>query len=110
MTIIVSSLPETHDKSKHQKAKVLTVFKALLNDKHALLCTWLVGTVNGFLFSYFAESPFIFIHLVKINVAQYGLLSIAVAIAALLGSITSRKLLGRVTTSTLIFIGALLML
>jgi Bcr/CflA subfamily drug resistance transporter len=98
-------LPETRNAPIAQREKILAVAVKLLHDKHVLICIWLVGVVNGFMFSYFAEAPFIFIHVLKVTPSIYGWLSIGIALAALLGSITSRRLVGKLSTQQLIRIG-----
>jgi Bcr/CflA subfamily drug resistance transporter len=86
------ALPETRVQSQQQKSKVREVFLLLFKDSYFLACVWLVAVVNGILFSYFAEAPFIFIRLTHLSTSQYGWLGGLIAVASLLGGLASRRL------------------
>ncbi len=109
--ILVSMcLPETHNKSSAQKVSLTEVFKVLLKDKYVVGCIWLVAAVNGVLFSYYAEAPFIFIQIIHLTSSQYGWLGSTIALAALLGSMASKRLVKYFLPSQLIAFGAIIML
>jgi len=104
-------LPETLSKTiKQNKLKTLEVLRLFLKDKRLLGCIWLVGVTNGILFSYYAESPFIFIKIVGLTPSEYGYLSLFIATAALLGAFVSRRLFHIFDTDTIIAMGCVIML
>jgi MFS family permease len=83
-------LPETQHQQYTQKKKINEVLLMLVQDKYVLGCVWLVAAINGILFSYYAEGPFIFIKIIHLTVSQYGWLGSFIALAALLASLSSR--------------------
>lgn len=82
----------------------------MLRDKKVLSSVWLVAAVNGILFSYYAEAPFIFINLVGLTASKYGWLGSLIALAALTGSLTCRHLSKNFSAKKIIVIGCIIML
>lgn len=97
----------THSPTKNSQSNFSSVAKRLLKDRRVIYCACLVGIAQGLLFSYYAEAPFIFIKLLKLTPSQFGKLGLFIALAALLGSIFSRKLAKRLPQKTVILIGGL---
>ena len=109
ITFTIFLLPETNtDHTK--KSKVSVVLWQMLKDKRILGSIWLVGVVNGIMFSYFAEGPFIFIGILHLTASQYGWLGSAVALAALLGTLSTLYLVKRISPEHIIAWGCTLAL
>ncbi len=102
-------LPETLQQSNTARSKVYEVFKMMIFDKHVLSCIWLVAAVNGILFSYYAEAPFIFIRILHLSESQFGWLGTLIAVAALLGSLASKQLVSFYRVNTLLAAGGAIM-
>jgi Bcr/CflA subfamily drug resistance transporter len=102
-------LPETRFPHSGPTHKISAVFRLILQDKYLLGCIWLVAAVNGILFSYYAEAPFIFIQFLHLSESQYGWLGAAIAIAALFGSLCSRRLVKTHSALALIATGCAIM-
>ena len=86
-------LPETLRSPSVVKAQSFAaIARRMMTDKHILISGWIVGAVNGILFSYYAEGPFIFIRIIKLTPSEFGWLGFFIALAALLGTLVSRRL------------------
>ena len=85
-------LGETYDVKQRSKVKLLPIVKRFLKNQHVLIYGFLIGTINGILFSYYAEAPFIFIEYFHFSTATYGFLGMIVAVASILGSLLSKRL------------------
>lgn len=103
-------LPETRCAQSIQNKKISEVLVMLAKDKYVLGCIWLVAAVNGILFSYYAEGPFIFIQQLHLTESQYGWLGSMIAAAALLGSLCAKHMLKHFSAIKLIAIGCTIML
>ena len=106
----IKSLPETHGTRHLGRPKVTTVIMQLAKDPYVWGCMWLVACINGILFSFYAEGPFIFIRIVHLSAGQFGWLGCLIALAALIGSIVSKKLIDRYTPIQLIRSGGVILL
>ena len=94
-------LPETHHPENRQSVSILNVIATLSRDKHVIGAGLIVGICNGMYFSYFAEGSFYLIKMLGLTPSQYGYSFIAIAIASMIGGITSARLNGRYTAHTL---------
>lgn len=106
----VKSLPETFDTSKREKVKLLPIFVRFLKNPKVLTYGFLIGTINGILFSYYAEAPFIFIEKFGISASIYGFLGIVIAGASIIGALLSKKLLKTHQPERIILLGIKIML
>ena len=104
------ALPETRVQSQQHNSTVREVFLLLFKDRYFLACVWLVAVVNGILFSYFAEAPFVFIRIIHLSTSQYGWLGGLIAVASLLGGLTSRRLVKQVSPIQIIVRGCVILL
>ncbi|MNO40607.1 Inner membrane transport protein YdhC [compost metagenome] len=102
-------LPETTDVSKRKKVAILPIVKRMLALPRVLVFGLLIGGINGVLFSYYAEAPFIFIEHFNISPGVYGFLGILVALASIVGAMMSRRLLTLYAPEKIIHIGCLVM-
>ncbi len=94
-------LPETHHPENRQSVSILNVITTLLRDQHVIGAGLIVGICNGMYFSYFAEGSFYLIKMLGLTPSQYGYSFIAIAIASMIGGITSARLNGRYTAHML---------
>lgn len=80
-------LPETIDRKNIQKVSLLKVTSRLVKDPIVWVYSILIGGINGILFGYYSEAPFIFIKHFHYSSIQYGSLGLSLALASLLGAI-----------------------
>jgi polar amino acid transport system substrate-binding protein len=88
----VTSLPETFDVSSRQKVALWPIVIRFFKNPKVLTYGFLIGAINGILFSYYAEAPFIFIEKFGLSPSIYGFLGIVIAGASILGALLSKKL------------------
>lgn len=69
---------------------ILPIVKKMLALPRVLVFGLLIGGINGILFSYYAEAPFIFIEHFQISPGVYGFLGIIVALASIVGAMISK--------------------
>ena len=98
-------LPETFEVSKRVPVKLVPIIRRLLRSPKVLTYGFLIGAINGVLFSYYAEAPFIFIEQFHLSTAMYGFLGIGVAGASILGSLLSKRLLSIYQPEKIILLG-----
>lgn len=103
-------LPETLCRNKAPKVTIRAVVRQFMTDKKILSSIWLVAAINGVLFSYYAEGPFIFIDMLHCTESQYGWLGLCLAFAAFMGSIVSKRLVHHLPRPVILNIGCALML
>ncbi len=106
------ALPETKSTQVQQKKIVKTNKLAIqfIKDPKVLGCIWIVGAINGLLFSYYSEAPFIFIKIIGLTPGQYGWLGILIAVASMLGATISYRLSSYFSSQQIICGGILIML
>lgn len=102
-------LPETTDVSTRTKVAVMPVMRRMAASPRVLVFGLLIGGINGVLFSYYAEAPFLFIEYFRMSPGIYGFLGIIVAMASVLGAMISKRLLTKVAPEKIIHIGCLVM-
>lgn len=110
--MVYKKLPETQPvlNSVSQPVAIRKLFKKMIFDKKVMGCAVLVGIINGFLFSFYAEAPFILMQNMGLNANQYGWVGLFIALAGLIGSLLSHRLLQNHSSHTIIRIGSYLML
>lgn len=62
----------------------------------------LISGINGILFGYYAEAPFVFEHHFGLTPMQYGWLGLIIALASIVGAMIVNALAGRVAPTVLI--------
>ena len=87
------TLGETQRNSSLPSISILLVARQMLGDKHIWIFGSFIGVINGIIFSYYAEAPFIFINNLGFSVVEYGCLGFIVALASFLGAIIGKKLI-----------------
>ncbi len=104
-------LPETHFNNAGFGSKSMwPVFKRMITDKHILASTWIIGVINGILFGYYAEGPFIFIRMIKLTPSEFGQLGLFIAIASLMGTLISTRLIKKYSPKKIVNIGSILLI
>jgi Bcr/CflA subfamily drug resistance transporter len=89
-------LPETvhlRHKTTTSRVSLLSVLKNIITNKKTFLSIIIVGTINGLLFGFYAEGPFIYIDMLGNSPDEYGLLGLIFATCGIIGGIFSKKFL-----------------
>ncbi|MFJ5565018.1 multidrug effflux MFS transporter [Lysinibacillus xylanilyticus] len=102
-------LPETTDKTTRKKIAIFPVVKRIISSPRVLVFGLLIGGINGVLFSYYAEAPFIFIDHFNLSPGLYGFLGIIVALASIIGAMISKRLINKYRPEKVIHLGSLVM-
>ncbi|ALB28615.1 multidrug effflux MFS transporter [Companilactobacillus heilongjiangensis] len=100
-----SRLPETRDTNNIQQVSLLKVTWRLLKDPVVWSYGILIGGINGILFGYYSEAPFIFMEHFGYSSVQYGSLGMTLALASLLGAILVNFLVKYLKSETIAIIG-----
>lgn len=91
--LIAAKLPETLIKLD-KKITVISSYteciKQMLRDKVVLSFGFMIGSVNGILFGYFAESPFYFMELLNMSSNTFGIFAFLICIPLIIGSWISK--------------------
>lgn len=103
-------LPETTQPAARQRIAIWPVVKRIFASPTVLVYGLLIGGINGVLFSYYAEAPFIFIGHFQMTPGLYGFLGIIVALASILGAMISKRLITTQPPQQIIYIGCSVML
>ncbi|EOW9528595.1 multidrug effflux MFS transporter [Bacillus cytotoxicus] len=103
-------LPETRTYVTTRKINIFSIIKRMICNPKVMTYGILIGGTNGILFSYYAESPFIFIEYFKQSPGMFGFLGIVVAIASIIGAQISKRLLFSYTPEKIIYIGCMIMI
>lgn len=98
-------LPETFQPEMRQKVSIMDVAKRLLSSPRVLTFGLLIGVINGLLFSYYAEAPYVFIEVFGLSQSQYGFLGLIIALATILGALSSKRLLSKKRPEAIIRLG-----
>lgn len=102
-------LPETTAVSSRTRVAVIPVVTRMLRMPRVLAFGLLIGGINGILFSYYAEAPFIFITHFELTPGMYGFLGILVALASVAGAMLSKRLLALYPPERIIHMGCMIM-
>ncbi len=93
--MIIFKLPETRKMVPEKKnilANYIECFCKMVKDGKVMGFGFMVGSVNGIIFGYFAESPFYFIDNLGVSSQMFGLFSFLIFIPLLIGGALSKKL------------------
>ncbi|MGE6260053.1 multidrug effflux MFS transporter [Heyndrickxia sporothermodurans] len=104
------SLSETMDVSTRTRVAIFPVAKRIVSSPRVLIFGLLIGGINGILFSYYSEAPFIFIEYFHMTPGFYGFLGIIVAVASIIGAMISKRLLTRLQPESIIHLGCFVMM
>ena len=103
-------LPETTNPATRQRTAIWPVVKRIFASPIVLVYGLLIGGINGVLFSYYSEAPFIFIEYFQLSPGLYGFLGIIVALASIIGAMISKRLVIGHPPQKIIHVGCLVML
>ncbi|WP_418302907.1 multidrug effflux MFS transporter [Lysinibacillus fusiformis] len=103
-------LPETTQPAARQRIAIVPVAKRIFASPTVLVYGLLIGGINGVLFSYYAEAPFIFINHFQMTPGLYGFLGIVVALASIIGAMISKRLITTHPPQQIIYVGCSVML
>lgn len=102
-------LPETTNVSTRKRIAIYPVVKRIISSPQVVVFGLVIGGINGILFSYYAEAPFIFIEHFHISPGLYGFLGIVVALASIFGAMISKKLVSIWQPEKIIHLGCCVM-
>lgn len=103
------TLDETRSDLPLSAITVFSVAKRMLIDQHIWIFGSSIGIINGIIFSYYAEAPFIFINNLGFSVVEYGCLGFIVALASFLGAVIGKKLITKLHYIFVMRIGYIIM-
>ncbi|MDM5321535.1 multidrug effflux MFS transporter [Bacillus altitudinis] len=102
-------LPET-SLTTIEKKPLRPIVKRMITNARLWRYGVLIGGINGVLFSYYAEAPFIFTQYFTLTSAMYGFLGITVALASIAGAMLSKRLVSHTKPEKIIVHGLVIML
>ncbi|MDP1834795.1 MAG: multidrug effflux MFS transporter [Chlamydiales bacterium] len=108
---ILGTLQETRpqDQVSRSFATVSHVAKTMWRDPFIWQCSLIIGLCNAVLFCFFAEGPYIFIHALGSQPAEYGWIGIVVSLSTFLAGSINHRLASRRNAEELITCGAITM-
>lgn len=98
-------LPETRDENSIQTVSLLKVTWRLLKDPIVWAYGILIGGINGILFGYYSEAPFIFMEHFGYSSVKYGSLGMTLALASLIGAMIVNFAVKYIKPETIALIG-----
>lgn len=101
----VFGLEETLVLQKKPQYNWKKIAKSIFTDKGFWIYGGLIGVINGIIFSYYSEAPFIFIDHFKFSIVEYGCIGFVVALACFFGSRYCKKLSGIKSNNRILFVG-----
>ncbi|MBN9288300.1 MAG: hypothetical protein BGO43_09350 [Gammaproteobacteria bacterium 39-13] len=112
LLISARRLPETRPQGllSSQDINLTQLCLQMCRDKKVLGAGALIAGINGILFSFYGEAPFMLIELMGLSANQYGWVGLAIALGGLLGSMLSHRLHRYLSSEQIIGLGCLLML
>lgn len=88
-------LNETKSIESKSTQPILSIAKRMFFDKSIWIYGSAIGIINGIIFSYYAEAPFIFVNHLEFSIIQYGGIGFFVALASFFGAIIGKYLVKR---------------
>lgn len=101
-------LPETYAASNKTTISLLHIIGRMLRSRHVLACTWVIAAINGVIFSFWQEAPFVFTHNIGLTSSEYGYMGIAIGLASYVGSWGYKRLLGVYSSRDLYRLGLMM--
>lgn len=98
-------LYETKTAKTKSSISILSVAKRMIGDKTIWIYGSAIGIINGIIFSYYAEAPFIFVNHLKFSIVEYGSIGFAVALASFVGALVGKRLIKRLHYKKVMQIG-----
>ncbi len=79
-------LKETLDVKTKTNYNFHAMGQNILKDRLFWIYGGIIGVVNGVIFSYYGEAPFIFIETLRFSIVEYGYIGFVVALASFSGA------------------------
>jgi len=98
-------LGETRPPTISPQVSLKTIAGKMLRDPHIWITGAWIGIMNGIVFSFYGEAPFIFMHHFGFTSSQYGFIGICEASSAFAGAMLNRRLMKRYSGPAIIRIG-----
>ncbi|MFD1206906.1 multidrug effflux MFS transporter [Sporosarcina contaminans] len=102
-------LPETKPATIRLQL-LLPIIKRMITNQRLWYYGILIGGLNGILFSYYTEAPFIFIQYFSLTSAMFGFLGIIVATATISGAMLSNRLVSKIKPEKIIMHGLIILI
>jgi Bcr/CflA subfamily drug resistance transporter len=103
-------LGETRPALQAPAIPVRQTARRMLHDPHIWVSGGFIGIMNGMVFSFYAEAPFIFIHHLGFSTSEYGFIGICEASSAFMAAALNRRLMKRYSLNAIIRMGLLVIL
>lgn len=87
---------ETKTSETKSTISILSVAKRMLFDRTIWIYGSAIGIINGIIFSYYAEAPFIFVNHLNFSIVEYGTIGFSVALASFIGAMIGKSLVKRI--------------
>ncbi|MBP9752703.1 MAG: multidrug effflux MFS transporter [Proteobacteria bacterium] len=98
--LVVYYLPETlHEK---KEIEILTTLKKMIKNQTILKYGLFIGLANGISFSYYAESPFFFKEILKMDDVLFGISFLGISTFVMAGAMYNKKLIDHISQDDLI--------
>lgn len=95
-------LEETRPSTQAAAIPLRQTARRMFRDPHIWFSGGFIGIMNGMVFCFYAEAPFIFIHRLGFSTAQYGFIGICEASSAFLAAALNRRLMERRSLDSII--------
>ncbi len=98
-------LKETLDFKTKTKYPIKNIFNNILKDRTFWVYGALIGIINGIIFSYYGEAPFIFMDTFGFSILEYGCIGFIVALASFSGARFCKKRANATSNQSILFTG-----
>lgn len=98
-------LYETRQSETKSSISILSVAKRMITDRTIWIYGSAIGIINGIIFSYYAEAPFIFVNHLEFSIVEYGCIGFSVALASFIGAIIGKSMVKRMHHKLVMQIG-----
>lgn len=88
-------LYETRLDTTQHPISIWTVAKRMIGDRTTWIYGSSIGIINGIIFSYYAEAPFIFVNHLQFSIIEYGCIGFSVALASFVGAMIGKSMVKR---------------
>jgi len=102
------TLKETLSLQNKLKYNFKEILYNILRDKSFWIYGGLIGIVNGVIFSYYGQAPFIFINHFNFSIVEYGLIGFIVALGSFFGAQLCKKMSSSKSNQKILSMGNIL--
>lgn len=100
-----SSLSETLDFESKPKYDFRKIGRNIISDRSFWILGGLIGTINGVIFSYYGEAPFVFIEQLNFSLIEYGCIGFLVAFASFCGAKFCKRISAKKSSQYVLYFG-----